>query len=123
MWGFSMLLSHFGNSRLIPPWERDVATNVVSKKTLKVFWEKHQRAEIPLGAWYQIMSKGDWSSPAHLKVAFGNNVDFVGDNRAIFDIGGNKYRVIVHLSYRYKTALIKFVGTHEEYDKIDAETV
>jgi mRNA interferase HigB len=100
-----------------------MATNVVSIKALKAFWERYRRAELPLSAWYQIVSKGDWSSPADLKAAFGNNVDFVGDNRAIFDIGGNKYRVIAHFAYKYKTALIKFVGTHEEYDKIDAETV
>ena len=73
--------------------------------------------------WYQIVSKGEWSGPADLKRAFGNNVDFVGDNRAIFDIGGNKYRLVVHFSYKFKTALIKFVGTHKEYDRIDAETV
>jgi mRNA interferase HigB len=58
-----------------------------------------------------------------LKSAFGANVDFVGDNRAIFDIGGNKYRLVVHFSYKYKTALIKFVGPHEEYDGVNAETV
>lgn len=50
-------------------------------------------------------------------------MDFVGDNRAIFDIGGNKYRLVVHFSYKFKNALIKFVGTHEEYNGIDAETV
>jgi mRNA interferase HigB len=47
----------------------------------------------------------------------------VGDNRAIFDIGGNKYRLIVHFAYKFKSGLVKFIGTHEEYDKIDAETV
>ena len=57
------------------------------------------------------------------KSAFGNNVDFVGDNRAIFDVGGNKYRLVVHFSYKFKTALIKFVGTHEEYNGLNAETV
>jgi len=100
-----------------------MATNVIARKVLKAFWEQHQHAEAPLSTWYQIVSRGDWSSPADLKTAFGGNVDFVGDNRAIFDIGGNKYRVIVHFAYRYKTGLIKFVGTHEEYDRIDAETV
>lgn len=50
-------------------------------------------------------------------------MDFVGDNRAIFDIGGNKYRLIAHFAYPFKTALIKFVWTHEEYDRIDPETV
>ena len=58
-----------------------------------------------------------------MKKAFGNNVDFIGDNRAIFDIGGNKCRLVVQFSYKFKSALIKFVGTHEEYDGIDAETV
>ena len=71
----------------------------------------------------QIVSKGDWSGPADLKAAFGNNVDFVGDNRVIFDIGGNKYRLVVHFAYKFKTSLIKFVGTHEEYDGVNAETV
>jgi mRNA interferase HigB len=54
---------------------------------------------------------------------FGTNVDFVGDNRVIFDIGGNKYRLILHVAYRFKSALVKFIGTHDEYDKIDPETV
>ena len=53
----------------------------------------------------------------------GSTVDFVGDNRLIFDIGGNKYRLVVHVAYRFKRVLIKFVGTHKEYDKIDPETV
>ena len=68
-------------------------------------------------------SKGDWDSPADLKKAFGINVDFLGDNRAVFDIGGNKYRLVVRFAYKFKSALIKFVGTHAEYDRIDAETV
>lgn len=54
---------------------------------------------------------------------FGRNVDFVGDNRVIFDIGGNKYRLVVHVSYRFRRVLIKFVGTHAQYDRIDPETV
>jgi len=64
-----------------------------------------------------------WGSPADLKRAFGANVDFVGDSRAIFDIGGNKYRLIVHFAHLHKAALIKFVGTHKDYDKINAEMV
>jgi mRNA interferase HigB len=100
-----------------------MAINVIARKTLKVFSERYPQAAIPLSTWHQIVSKGDWSRPADLKSAFGANVDFVGDNRAIFDIGGNKYRLVVHFSYKYKTALIKFVGTHEEYDGVNAETV
>lgn len=100
-----------------------MAMNVIARKTLKTFWGKYPQAETPLGIWYEIISKGTWSGPADLKNAFGNNVDFVGDNRVIFDIGGNKYRLVVHFSYKFKTALIKFVGTHEEYNSVNAETV
>ncbi|MEH2513587.1 mRNA interferase HigB [Nitrobacteraceae bacterium AZCC 1564] len=100
-----------------------MATNVIAKKTLQAFWTKYPHAETPLGTWYQIVSKGTWSGPADVKAAFGANVDFVGDNRVIFDIGGNKYRLIVHFAYEFKTALVKFVGTHKEYDAINPETV
>jgi mRNA interferase HigB len=97
--------------------------NVIAKRTLREFWQNYPHAEKPLSGWYTIVSKANWTIPAEIKAAFGTNVDFVKDNRVIFDIGGNKYRVIVHVSYRYKSALIKFVGTHEEYDAIDPGTV
>lgn len=96
---------------------------IVSKRTLRQFWEKHPQAKTPLQTWHAITSKSDWGQPADIKAAFGASVDFVADNRAIFDIAGNKYRLIVHVSYEYKAVLIKFVGTHAEYDKIDAEKV
>jgi mRNA interferase HigB len=54
---------------------------------------------------------------------FGINVDFLGDNRVVFDVGGNKYRLVVRFAYKFKSALIKFVGTHAEYDRMDAETL
>lgn len=58
-----------------------------------------------------------------MKREFGTTVDFLADNRAIFDIGGNKYRLVVHVSYRFNRVLVKFIGTHAEYDRIDPETV
>jgi mRNA interferase HigB len=96
---------------------------VIAKKTLPEFWDKHPHAETPLSAWYTIASKADWNTPADVKAAFGTNVDFVGDNRIIFDVGGNKFRLIVRVSYEYKRVLIKFIGTHRDYDKINPETV
>ena len=54
---------------------------------------------------------------------FGTTVDFVADNRIVFDIGGNNYRLVVHVAYAYKRVLVKFIGTHAQYDKIDPETV
>lgn len=73
--------------------------------------------------WYQVVDKADWNKPADVKRMFGTTVDFIGDNRLIFDIGGNKYRLVVHVAYRFKRVLIKFVGTHAEYDAIDPETI
>lgn len=97
--------------------------NVIAKRTLQEFWERYPHAEGPLSEWYAVASKATWSTPADIKEMFGRNVDFVQDNRVIFDLGGNKYRLVVHVAYKFKSALIKFVGTHEEYDKIDPGTV
>jgi mRNA interferase HigB len=96
---------------------------IIAKRTLKRFWEKHSQAEGPLRAWFAIVDKAAWGGPADVKSAFGTTVDFVGDNRLVFDIAGNKYRLVVHVAYRFKRVLIKFVGTHKEYDRIDAESV
>jgi mRNA interferase HigB len=78
---------------------------------------------ITIGQLDGAVSKVIWTGPADVKSQFGATVDFVADNRLIFDIGGNKYRLVVHVAYRHKRVLIKFVGTHAEYDKIDPETV
>lgn len=96
---------------------------VIALRTLRQFWERHAQAETPIKVWYAIASKADWASTADVKRQFGAAVDFVGDNRLIFDLGGNKYRLVVHVSYTYGRVLVKFVGTHAEYDKINAEIV
>jgi mRNA interferase HigB len=96
---------------------------IIAKSTLKQFWRRHAQAETPLKAWYAIVSKAAWSGPADVKAMFGSTVDFVSDNRIIFDISSNKYRLIVHVAYPYKRILIKFVGTHKDYDQINPEIV
>ena len=96
---------------------------VTAKSTLRTFWLREPRAEAPLQTWYAIADKADWAGPADVKRDFGTTVDFVGDNRVIFDIGGNKYRLIVHFAYPYRRVLIKFIGTHKEYDRINPETI
>ena len=96
---------------------------VIAKRTLRQFWRGHPRAEGPLRAWHAVVSRATWSGPADVKAAFGTTVDFMRDNRIVFDIGGNKYRLVVHVAYRFKRVLIKFVGTHKEYDRIDPGTV
>jgi mRNA interferase HigB len=93
---------------------------VIAKRTLKLFWTKHPQAEGPLRSWHAVVSRAEWKSPADVKTAFGVGVDFLRDNRIVFDVGGNKFRLIVHVAYPFKRVLIKFVGTHKEYDKIKA---
>jgi mRNA interferase HigB len=98
--------------------------HVIAKRTLREFWEQYPQAEKPFRAWYKVASAARWSGPADVKAAFGTNVDFVSDNRIIFDIGGNKYRLVVRVAYDpFYRVLIKFVGTHRAYDRINPETV
>lgn len=95
---------------------------IIAKRTLKLFWEAHPQAETPLRAWYALVSKAEWDGPADVKAMF-RSADFVGDSRVIFDIGGNKFRLIVRIAYRYRRVLVKFIGTHAEYDRINPEDV
>jgi mRNA interferase HigB len=96
---------------------------VISVAMLRVFWGKHPQAEGPLRAWVSIVRHAEWISPQNVKNQFGTTVDFLGDNRVVFDIAGNKYRLIVRVSYRFRRLLLKFIGTHAEYDRSDAETI
>ena len=96
---------------------------IIALRALRLFWEDHPQAEIPLRTWYGLVSNAVWDGPADVKQQFGASVDFVADNRVIFDIGGNKFRLVVHVAYRFKRVLVKFVGTHADYDKIDTETI
>lgn len=96
---------------------------IIARRTLRLFWERHRRAEQPLRAWYALVASADWTDTQDVKRTFGGTVDFVGDNRVIFDIGGNKYRLVVHVSYKFRRVLIKFIGTHSEYNRIDPGSV
>ena len=90
---------------------------------MRRFWERHPQAQRPLRAWYALASRASWRNRANVKKQFGPTVDFVPDNRIVFDLAGNKYRLVVHVAYAYKRVLVKFVGTHAECDRIDVETV
>lgn len=95
---------------------------IIDRRTLRLFWTLHTKAEPPLRTWYALVSQAKWSGPADIRAMF-NSVDFVTDNRVIFDIGGNKYRLIVDVSYQYGRILVEFTGTHAAYDNIDPEVV
>jgi mRNA interferase HigB len=94
----------------------------ISRKPLREFAREHPLAKGPLDAWFAEASRADWRSFAEVKAAYGS-ADVVAGNRVIFNIGGNKYRLIVKIAYRCRTFYVRFVGTHEEYDKIDAQTI
>jgi mRNA interferase HigB len=96
--------------------------NVVTKRTLEAFWTKHPQAETPLRAWLSIARASEWKTMHDIKAIFGS-ADPVGDNRVVFNIKGNDYRLVVRISFTYKQLLVKFVGTHAEYDKIAATTI
>lgn len=97
---------------------------VITKGALQEYWERPGRedAEDPLKAWYAEANSAAWRSPANIKARY-RSASFVSDNRVVFNIGGNKHRLVVHLNYGLGIVLIKFVGSHAEYDAIDAATV
>ena len=80
---------------------------MIARRTLKDFWARHPQAEGPIRAWFAIAATARWAIPAEIKRQFGGTVDFVGDNRVIFDLGGNKYRLVVHVSFTYGRVLVK----------------
>jgi mRNA interferase HigB len=97
---------------------------VVAKSTLKRFWEQpaYSDAEGNLKSWYEEALKATWASPQAVKDQFGN-ASICGNNRVVFNICGNKYRLVVEMQYRAGIAWVKFIGAHAQYDKINVETV
>lgn len=95
---------------------------VISIKTLREFWEHHPQAEIPLRGWYAEVSNADWRTPADIKATH-RNASFLADNRVIFNIKGNNFRLVVAVRYTQGLMFVRFVGTHAEYDRIDASIV
>lgn len=98
------------------------AMHIIALKALREFWEKHPQAETPLRGWYAEASRAAWSSPTHIKAAH-RNASFLAHSRVVFNIKGNDYRLVVAVRYASSTMFIRFVGTHAEYDRIDANTL
>ncbi|OCX50984.1 addiction module toxin RelE [Mucilaginibacter sp. PPCGB 2223] len=95
---------------------------VIAKSTLREFWLKHADCEQALKAWYLETDKSNWKHPNDIKVEY-PSASILPDNRVVFNIKGNSYRLIVKINYAYQMCWIRFVGTHAEYDKIDATTI
>ena len=97
---------------------------IISRKALRQFWEKPENAdaEQPLKAWFREASKANWSSPSAIKAMY-RSASLVGKNRVVFNIAGNKYRLVVKVNYPYRVMYIRFVGTHRQYDDIDVTEI
>ena len=95
---------------------------IISRKHLREFWEKHPDSRQPLQAWYQDVKHADWKKSSDIKSVY-QNASFIANNRVVFNIKGNTYRIIVIVEYRFGIVYIRFVGTHQEYDRINAKTI
>lgn len=95
---------------------------IISRKKLRDFWNQHPDAQASLQAWYTDVKQAEWKTPTEIKNLY-RNASFVANNRVVFNIKGNKYRLVVAVQYEYGLVYIRFVGTHLEYDKLDAATI
>ncbi|MFN7444028.1 MAG: type II toxin-antitoxin system HigB family toxin [Curvibacter sp.] len=95
---------------------------VIAVKTLRDFWVAHPDAEQPLLAWYDEASKATWAQPADIRANYAN-ASILKNRRVVFNIKGNDYRLIVAVAYRVGVVYLKFIGTHAQYDAVDADTV
>ena len=95
---------------------------VISRTALRNFWQKHPDAEQPRRTWYADVKHSTWKKPSDIKLRY-RSASFLQNNRVIFNIKGNNYRIVVVVQYKHGVVYIRFVGTHAEYDRIDASTI
>lgn len=95
---------------------------IIALKTLKDFWADYPDSEEALKAWYAVARKADWKSPAEVKKTYGN-ASILQQGRVVFNMAGNKYRLIVWINYPYRVVYVRFVGTHKQYDRVHAQQI
>jgi mRNA interferase HigB len=95
---------------------------IISRSTLRDFWEKFPETETPLKSWFGEVKKAEWQTFNQLKQQFGN-ASVVGNERVVFNIKGNNYRLVAAIDYEKQILWIRFIGSHKNYDKIDAKTI
>jgi mRNA interferase HigB len=95
---------------------------VIAKSTLRSFWIKHNDCEEQLKTWYKEAADANWKSPKDIKKEY-PSASILPNNRVVFNIKGNHYRIITRINYDYGIVWIRFVGTHKQYDTIDASTI
>lgn len=95
---------------------------IIARRTLREYGDAERGAKSALDSWYHEARKGDWTKPSDIKEQYGH-ASIVGNNRVVFNIAGNKYRLVVRIDYSAGVIFIRFIGTHAEYDEIDVETI
>ncbi|MBP7711823.1 MAG: type II toxin-antitoxin system HigB family toxin [Gammaproteobacteria bacterium] len=95
---------------------------VIAVSALRAFWERYPDAEQPLRAWYEEATIATWTQPADIKAQY-RSAGVLKNRRVVFNIKGNHYRLVVAVAYKLQIVYVKFIGTHKEYDAVDAETV
>jgi mRNA interferase HigB len=109
----------------VPIWDYSTVLRVIALSTLRKFWESspsYVDSVEPGMAWYRETLKADWSTPNEVKAQF-SSASILRDGRVVFNIAGNKYRLVVWINYAYRVVYIRFIGTHKQYDDIDAQTI
>ena len=97
---------------------------IIAFKTLREFWERPEfsDSEVSLRAWYHDVKSSDWNNSNELKSQY-KNASILGEGRIVFNIKGNSYRLVVSIDYEFKVLFIRFIGTHKQYDNINAKTI
>ena len=95
---------------------------IIAKRTLREFWERHPDARQPLQDWYETVGNADWAAPHQVRLRY-PSASIISGNRLVFNIKGNTYRLVVKANYAYRVVYIRFIGTHADYDRINAEEV
>ena len=109
---------------MIPQREHAILTcmRIIARKTLREFWQRHSNAQKPLQAWFADAKQAHWKNPNDIKKIY-RNASVINNNRVVFNIKGNDYRLVVAINYDFGIIYIRFIGTHKEYDRIDATTI
>lgn len=107
---------------MIPTWDHNPPMRVISKATLVEFWSRQPAAKLALQTWFEDARRAQWKSPQDIRRRHAS-ASFLAGNRVVFNIKGNDYRLVVAVAYRFTALYVKFVGTHAQYDAIDAATV
>jgi mRNA interferase HigB len=95
---------------------------VIARKALKDYWARRPESELELKAWFAEATNADWQKPTDVKAKYGS-ASILKNGRVVFNICGNDHRLVVWINYAFHTIYIRFLGTHDEYDEIDAQTI